>query len=166
MKLLPFYHWVAVWVSQSNTDLRLSDSRFKCSLVGLFLLGTIAFWTGHSVGRYVRSLAPLTPLTRSAALRFATLASLARSVHGLAHSLRSLPRGTVVIHESVFTLKSFFSGTIDILVVSRNRPLVVEISWETGSKVRRRVGGCIWFQGANSPDVRKVAAFLNLSESF
>ena len=36
-------------------------------------------------------------LTRSAALRFATLALLARSVHGLAHSLRSLPGGTVEI---------------------------------------------------------------------
>ena len=58
----------------------------------------------HSVARYVRSLAPLTPLTRSAALRFATLASLARSVHRLAHSLRSLPRGTVEILEYVFTL--------------------------------------------------------------
>ena len=65
---------------------------------------TIAFLTGHSVTRYVRSLAPLTPLTRSAALNFAMLALLARSVHGLGHSLRSLPRGTVEIHESVFTL--------------------------------------------------------------
>ena len=36
--------------------------------------------------------------------RFATLALLARSVHGLAHSLRSLPRGTVEILEYVFTL--------------------------------------------------------------
>ena len=71
---------------------------------GLFLVVTIAFLTGHSVARYVRSLAPLTSLTRSAALCFATLASLARSVHGLAHSLRSLPRGTVEIHEYVFTL--------------------------------------------------------------
>ena len=55
-------------------------------------------------------------------LRSATLASLARSVHGLAHSLRSLPRGTVEIHESVFTLKSCFTGTIEILVVTRNEP--------------------------------------------
>ena len=35
------------------------------------------------------------------------LASLARSVHGLAHSLRSLPRGTVEILEYVFTLIEF-----------------------------------------------------------
>ena len=38
------------------------------------------------VARYVRSLAPLTPLTRSAALCFAILVLLAHSVHGLAHS--------------------------------------------------------------------------------
>ena len=62
------------------------------------------FLTGNSVARYVRLLAPLTPLTRSEALRFAMLALLARSVHGLAHSLRSLPRGTVEILEYVFTL--------------------------------------------------------------
>ena len=37
-------------------------------------------------------------------LRSATLASLARSIHGLVHSLRSLPRGTVEIHEYVFML--------------------------------------------------------------
>ena len=74
--------------------------------LGLFLLVTIAFLKGHSVARYVRSLVPLTPLTRSTSLRFATLASLARSVHRLTHSLRSLPRGTVEIHEYVFTLKS------------------------------------------------------------
>ena len=46
----------------------------------------------------------LNRLTRSAALRFAPLASLTHSVHGLAHSLRSLPRGTAEIHEYVFTL--------------------------------------------------------------
>ena len=51
------------------------------------------------VARYVLSLAPLTLLTHSAALRFAMLASLARFVDGLAHSLRSLPRGTVEILE-------------------------------------------------------------------
>ena len=50
---------------------------------------------GHLVARYVRSLAPLTPLTRYAALRSATLTSLASSIHGLAHTRRSLPRGTV-----------------------------------------------------------------------
>ena len=42
----------------------------------------------------------------------------------LGRSLRSLPRGTVVIHESVFTLKKRFMRTIEILVVSRNTPNV------------------------------------------
>ena len=55
-------------------------------------------------------------------LRSAPLASLARSIHGLAHSLRSLPQGTVEIHKSVFTLKSRFTRTIEILVVTRNTP--------------------------------------------
>ena len=60
------------------------------------------FLTGYSVACYVCSLAPLTPLTpltRSATLCFTTLALLACSVHGLAHSLCSLPHGTVEIHE-------------------------------------------------------------------
>merc|ERR1712168_1620344 len=70
----------------------LSFHRYLFSM-GLFLVVTIAFLKGHSVARYVRSLAPLTSLTRSAALRFATLASLARFVHELAHSLHSLPCG-------------------------------------------------------------------------
>ena len=71
------------------------------------------FLTGHLVARYFRSLAPLTPLTpltRSAALHFATLALLIRSLHGLAHSLRSDPRGPVEIHEYVFVL-NMFNGT-------------------------------------------------------
>ena len=78
------------------------------------------------LGRSLRSLlAPLTPLTRSAALRFATLASLARSVHGLAHSLCSLPRGTVEIHKSVFTLKSRFKEVNVFDVVTRSTPSVI-----------------------------------------
>ena len=58
------------------------------------------------LGRSLRSFARTAHSAhslRSAPLRyacFAMLASLARSVHGLAHSLRSLPRGTVEIHES------------------------------------------------------------------
>ena len=52
-----------------------------------------SFLMGHSVARYVRSLAPLTPLrsAHSAALHFAMLASHAHSACGLAHSLCSLP---------------------------------------------------------------------------
>jgi len=124
-RLLPLtlYSNVLYWTALYGTILYcfLSFHRYLFSM-GLFLLVTIAFWTGHSVARYVRSLAPLTPLTRSAALRFATLASLARSVHGLAHSLRSLPRGTVEIHESVFMLKSRTMGTNVIFVITRNTP--------------------------------------------
>ena len=74
--------------------------------MGAFL---VAFLAGHAVARYVRSLAPRTPLTRYAALCYAalcyaTLTSLAHSIHGLAHSLRSLPRGTIEIHNYAFTL--------------------------------------------------------------
>ena len=58
----------------------------------------------QSLAMFVCSLAQLTLLTRAAALRFATLASLTHSVHGLARSLCSLPHGTVEILEYVFTL--------------------------------------------------------------
>ena len=60
---------------------------------------------------------------RYAALHFATLALLARSVHGLAHSLHSLPRGTVEILEYVFMLKMRSTGIIAILVVTRITPI-------------------------------------------
>ena len=62
---------------------------------------------------------------RSAALRSASLALLARSVHGLAHSLRSLPRRTVEIPESVFMLRSRSKETNAILVVTGNTPYVI-----------------------------------------
>ena len=86
---------------------------------GLFLVKAIAFLTGHSVARYIRLLTPLIPLTRFTALHFATLA---QSIHGLAHSLRSLPRGTVEILECVFTLLSRFTGTNAFLALTRNTP--------------------------------------------
>ena len=50
-------------------------------------------------------------------------ASLARSVHGLAHSLRSLPCGTVEILEYVFILSSRFTGMNAFLALTRNTPL-------------------------------------------
>ena len=59
---------------------------------------------GHSIARYFRSLAPFIQLTDSAALRFATLVFLARFIHGLTHSLCSLPGKTVEIHEYMFML--------------------------------------------------------------
>ena len=63
--------------------------------MGLFLLLTIAFFSGHSIARHIRSLALLTQLTRSAALHFATLALLACSIHKPAHYLHSLSHGSV-----------------------------------------------------------------------
>ena len=68
------------------------------------------------------------------------LALLARSVHGLAHSLRSLPRGTVEIHETVFTLKSRTMGTNVIFVITRNTPKVLcpeEDEMKGGGLMRR-----------------------------
>ena len=56
---------------------------------------------GHSVARYICSLALLATLTYIAALYFVTLA---HSVHGLAQSLSSLRRRTAEIYEYVFTL--------------------------------------------------------------
>ena len=76
---------------------------------------------GHSVACYVHSLPPLTLLTHYAALR---LTRFARSVHGLAHSLRSLPRGTVENLEYVFTLLSRFTGTNALFVFTRNTPFL------------------------------------------
>ena len=73
----------------------------RTSLGGRSLSQKTAFLTGHSVARYVRSLAPL---TRSAALGFTMLALLASSVHGLTHLLHSVPRETVEINEYVFEL--------------------------------------------------------------
>ena len=47
------------------------------------------------------------------------------SVHGLEHSLRSLLRGTVEIHEYVFTLKTRLTGGKNgFVVVTRNTPSV------------------------------------------
>ena len=63
-------------------------------------------------------LAPLTPHTRSAALRFV------RSLH----SLLSLSCGTVKIHRYKFTLKTRFTGRNAFLVVRRSTPFLK--SWE------------------------------------
>ena len=50
--------------------------------------------------------------------------SLAPFTGWLAHSLCSLPRGTVEIHESVFTLKTRSTGTNMFDVVTRNTPVL------------------------------------------
>ena len=67
------------------------------------MMMAIAFLTGHSVARYVCSLALLTPLTRFAALHCALLASLV--LHSRARSLTALtPSWDSEIHSYVFTL--------------------------------------------------------------
>jgi len=84
---------------RQRANLNCKKPQKKLRLGGRFQSETIGFWTGHLVARYVCLLAPLIPLTRSTALCFATLSSFAYSVHQLAHSLRSLPCGTVEIHK-------------------------------------------------------------------
>ena len=59
---------------------------------------------------------------RSLAPQHSTL--LARSIHGLAHSLRSLPRGVVEILKYVLTLKTRFTGTNAFFIFPGNTPLV------------------------------------------
>ena len=81
---------------------------------------TITFLTGHSVARYVRSLAPLTPHSCLAALRLVTLALFDRSMHGIAHSISSLPCWTLEFHEYVFMLLLRSLGMNAIVVVTRN----------------------------------------------
>ena len=79
--------------------------------------------------RDIRDMKRLCLFARTAhSLRSATLASLAHSVHGLAHSPRSLPRETVEIHESVFMLRSHSKETNVFSVVTRNTPKVI-VEW-------------------------------------
>ena len=81
-------------------------ARYMTTQQARFWSQTIAFLIGCSVARYIHSLAPITLLTRSTALHFATLASLARFtplLHGLVHSHSSLPCWMVDISEFVFT---------------------------------------------------------------
>ena len=75
----------------------------------------------QSLATFVRSHRSLAP-QRSTLL--CLLHSPARSVHRLAHSLRSLSLGTVEIHESVFMLRSRLKETNAIVVVTTNTPWV------------------------------------------
>ena len=63
------------------------------------------------------------------------LALLTRSVHGLAHSLRSLPRETVEILEYVFTLLSRFMGTNAFLALTRNTPSYLHLGLQAHVKM-------------------------------
>ena len=80
---------------------------------------TIAFLTGHSVACYVRSLAPLTPLTRYAALYLTTLASLACTLFtvSLTHFAHSL------VGWLKFMNMSSCCYRVSFVVVTRNAPL-------------------------------------------
>ena len=77
----------------------------------------------RSLAMFIRSHNSLA-LQRSAALCFATLASLVCSIHRLAHLLRSLPRGTVEILEYVFPLLLHFTGSYAFFIFTRNTPLL------------------------------------------
>ena len=67
------------------------------------------------------SLRLLTPQHSALLCSFCLLAC---SAHGLTHSLRSLPCGTVEIHEYVFMLRTRFTGTNAFFILTRNMPFV------------------------------------------
>ena len=99
---------------------------FSCLLRAHIWSQITAFLTRYFMAYYVRSLAPL---TRSTTLCFTTLPLLARfihrlacSIHGLAHSLCSLPCWMVRILD-VFTPKSQLTRINAFVVFPRNTPL-------------------------------------------
>ena len=69
--------------NMSTTDL-IKNIKTSKMIKSAFLVRDNRVLMGYSVACFVHLLAPLTPLTRSAALRFATVVSLARYVHSLA----------------------------------------------------------------------------------
>ena len=80
------------------------------------------------LGRSLRSFARTAHSAHSLRSALLCYARFARSLRSQAHSLTSrTPSRTVEIHEYVFALKTQYTGTIEILVVSRNRPLVRRI---------------------------------------
>ena len=79
--------WRQEWIFLLENGLFLLDYAFSVSLkLGLVSSQTTAYSTGHSVARYVTSLAPLTPLTphslQSAPLCYARFAHSLRSWAG------------------------------------------------------------------------------------
>ena len=76
-----------------------------------------------SLAMFVRSHRSLRLLAPQRSSSLCSLRLLACSVHGLAHSLCSLPRGTVKILEYVFTLLSRFMGSNAFFIFTRNTPL-------------------------------------------
>ena len=96
----------------------------RFDLVSLSLSGSVSTG-GNRVfnGPHGRSLRSFARTTYSAHLLHSNLpcyACFAHSVHGLAHSLRTLLRGTVEIHENVFKLKTRLTGINAIVVITRN----------------------------------------------
>ena len=75
-----------------------------------------------SLAMFVRSHRSLRLLAPQRSSSLCSLRLLACSVHGLAHSLCSLPRGTVKILEYVFTLLSRFMGSNAFFIFTRNTP--------------------------------------------
>ena len=91
---------------------------FEGTIQGAFLVKDDRLLKGP-LGRSLRSFTRTTYSAHSlcsAPLRYA------RSVHGLAHSLLSLPRETVEIFKYVFTLLSRFTGSNAFFIITRNTP--------------------------------------------
>ena len=82
---------------KNSRDAMTKSSKSDPHTKSVFLVTDNRVFTGHSIARCIRSPAPLNLLTRSTALHYAPLASLAHSIHGLAPCL------TVEICEYVFT---------------------------------------------------------------
>ena len=79
--------FICTWIGAA---VRPANQAPHTHALGAFLVADNRVSAGHLVTRYVCSLATLTPLTS-----FAELVYLARSIHGLAHLLRSLPHKMV-----------------------------------------------------------------------
>ena len=125
-------HYFRPVFSQDN---RVFNGPPGCSLCS-FATFTRSAALGSAPLRYTRFAQLLTCFALIA--RFARLlALLTCSIHRLAHSLCSLPRGMV---ESVFILKLCFTGTIEILVITRNT-LNDTSDYSTGS-IAQCANGC------------------------
>ena len=109
---------------QSETDIKKETKKQRDrDRKGVFLVTDDLVLNGP-LGRSLRLFARAAHSAHSlcsAPLRYA------RSVHGLAHSLRSLPCGTVEILEYVFTLLSRFTGTNAFFIFTRNTPYVANM---------------------------------------
>ena len=123
---------------------------------------------GHLVARYIHSLAPLNPLTRSAALCFATLASLcyacfARLLRSWARSLTSLtPLWDSWNFWICVQAESAFSGNARIWLSQETRPKSL---WIHESVVKTLKGGmdCPTNRPTHKPIMRLIKSWGFLS---